>query len=71
VKSLSKWLIHSQENPLQIIFTLNFFWSFCAGENASEIQPVIRSLSNAGIGAILDYAVEADVFKRMYKNLVI
>jgi proline dehydrogenase len=38
-----------------------FFGHFCAGENASEIQPVIRSLRTAGIGAILDYAAEADV----------
>lgn len=38
-----------------------FFGHFCGGENFEEIQPVIRELQAAGIGAILDYAAEEDV----------
>ncbi|KAJ0393195.1 hypothetical protein P43SY_008618 [Pythium insidiosum] len=38
-----------------------FFGHFCAGEDANEIRPVLKKLENAGIGAILDYAAEADV----------
>ncbi|TMW57241.1 hypothetical protein Poli38472_003166 [Pythium oligandrum] len=38
-----------------------FFGHFCAGEDANEIKPVIKALDTAGIGAILDYAAEADV----------
>jgi proline dehydrogenase len=44
-------------------FTLkqSFFGHFCAGEDAKDIQPALKRLSTAGIGAILDYAAEADV----------
>lgn len=38
-----------------------FFAQFCAGEDAQSIQPTIRSLIGRRIGAILDYAAEADV----------
>ncbi|KAF0685761.1 Aste57867_22369 [Aphanomyces stellatus] len=38
-----------------------FFGHFCAGENADDIQPALKRLEGAGIGAILDYAAEADV----------
>ncbi|KAF4039124.1 Proline dehydrogenase [Phytophthora infestans] len=38
-----------------------FFGHFCAGEDVNEIRPVIRKLETAGIGAILDFAAEADV----------
>eukprot|EP00644_Phytophthora_capsici_P007303 jgi/Phyca11/566837/estExt2_Genewise1.C_PHYCAscaffold_220534 len=38
-----------------------FFGHFCAGEDVNEIRPVIRKLESAGIGAILDFAAEADV----------
>lgn len=33
---------------------------FCAGENDSELKKTIRSLDANGVGAILDYAAEAD-----------
>lgn len=33
---------------------------FCAGENDQELRNTIYSLENRGIGAILDYAAEAD-----------
>ncbi|TDH74439.1 hypothetical protein CCR75_006351 [Bremia lactucae] len=39
----------------------SFFGHFCAGEDVSEIRPVIHKLRAAGIGAILDFAAEADV----------
>ncbi|OQR93048.1 proline oxidase [Thraustotheca clavata] len=38
-----------------------FFGHFCAGEDAADIQPTLKQLDEAGIGAILDYAAEADV----------
>ena len=33
----------------------------CAGEDGVSIQPVVNKLKSAHIGAILDYAAEADV----------
>ncbi|KAE9335905.1 Proline dehydrogenase 1 [Phytophthora rubi] len=38
-----------------------FFGHFCAGQDVNEIRPVIKKLESAGIGAILDFAAEADV----------
>ncbi|KAG7375879.1 hypothetical protein PHYPSEUDO_014955 [Phytophthora pseudosyringae] len=38
-----------------------FFGHFCAGQDVNEIRPVIQKLESAGIGAILDFAAEADV----------
>ncbi|RLN88717.1 hypothetical protein BBJ28_00015547 [Nothophytophthora sp. Chile5] len=38
-----------------------FFGHFCAGQNVDEIRPVIAKLEQSGIGAILDFAAEADV----------
>ena len=38
-----------------------FFRHFCAGEDAESIKPVIHELERNGIGAILDYAAEADL----------
>jgi proline dehydrogenase len=43
------------------ILKKTFFAHFCAGESADDIQPVIKKLENAGIGAVLDYAAEADI----------
>jgi Proline dehydrogenase len=39
----------------------SFFAHFCAGEDAEDIKPALQRLRSAGIGAILDYAAEADV----------
>ena len=39
----------------------SFFSQFIAGEDAQSIQPTIQSLNRRHIGAILDYAAEADV----------
>jgi proline dehydrogenase len=38
-----------------------FFAQFVAGENAVDIKPVLSRLRSSGVGAILDYAAEADV----------
>lgn len=38
-----------------------FFAHFCAGETQTELLPVIDRLRAAGVGAILDYAAEADL----------
>ena len=40
-----------------------FFAHFCAGESGDSIGPVINKLELSGVGAILDYAAEADVDK--------
>ena len=42
------------------ILRKTFFGHFCAGEDGVTIQPAIRRLQSAGIGAILDYAAEAE-----------
>ena len=39
----------------------SFFAQFVAGETAEEVQPVVDRMRAAGVGAILDYAAEADV----------
>ncbi|KAJ1483866.1 FAD-linked oxidoreductase-like protein [Baffinella frigidus] len=38
-----------------------FFSHFCGGVSTAELVPVIGALRTSGIGAILDYAAEADV----------
>ena len=38
-----------------------FFNHFCAGETRDEVQPLLRALQKRRIGAVLDYAAEADV----------
>lgn len=38
-----------------------FFKQFCAGENASEVLPLMNKLHSRGVGSILDYAAEADL----------
>ncbi|DAZ99022.1 TPA: hypothetical protein N0F65_010908 [Lagenidium giganteum] len=67
------WLVKRSEQLVKMAYVFpgekftnkllrsTFFGHFCAGEDANEIRPVIDSLSHAGIGAILDYAAEADV----------
>lgn len=39
----------------------SFFKHFCGGENESDLMPVMEKLGAHGVGAILDYAAEADV----------
>ena len=38
-----------------------FFGHFCAGETSAEVYPTLDRLRASGVGAILDYAAEADV----------
>jgi len=38
-----------------------FFGHFCAGEHSGDMGPTIKKLDSSGIGAILDYAAEADI----------
>ena len=38
-----------------------FFGHFCAGEDETSITPTVQFLRQSGVGAILDYAAEADV----------
>ncbi|EKX36218.1 hypothetical protein GUITHDRAFT_155289 [Guillardia theta CCMP2712] len=39
----------------------SFFKHFCGGESSGDLKPVVQKLGVHGIGAILDYAAEADV----------
>jgi len=43
------------------ILRKTFFAHFCAGEDSETIKPVIKKLESAGLGAVLDYAAEADI----------
>ena len=38
-----------------------FFKHFCAGIDGQDIKPTVARLRESGVGAILDYAAEADV----------
>ncbi len=38
-----------------------FFQHFCAGVDSEDIKPRLTQLKKSGVGAILDYAAEADV----------
>lgn len=37
------------------------FTHFCAGKEEASVMPTVERLGNMGVGAILDYAAEADV----------
>jgi len=45
------------------VIRASFFQHFCGGETEADLVPVIERLSANGVGAILDYAAEADVDK--------
>jgi proline dehydrogenase len=49
------------ENIVMGVVRPSFFAHFCAGEDATSIQPRIDYLNGFGIGGILDYAAEADI----------
>eukprot|EP01061_Rhynchopus_euleeides_P027952 TRINITY_DN4546_c0_g3_i1.p1 TRINITY_DN4546_c0_g3~~TRINITY_DN4546_c0_g3_i1.p1 ORF type:complete len:657 (+),score=221.04 TRINITY_DN4546_c0_g3_i1:35-1972(+) len=44
-----------------VVVKRTFFGHFCGGETVSELEPFIAELKQIGVGAILDYAAEADV----------
>ena len=43
------------------LLKVTFFQHFCAGENSTDMKPVVDKLLTNGVGPILDYAAEADV----------
>ena len=43
------------------VIRASFFKHFCGGETEGDLVPVMERLSANGVGAILDYAAEADV----------
>lgn len=43
------------------VIRASFFKHFCGGENERDLMPVMERLGRNGVGAILDYAAEADV----------
>ena len=44
-----------------VIVKRTFFNHFCGGETIDELAPFLGNLRSLGVGAILDYAAEADV----------
>lgn len=44
--------------PVEGLIKSTIFEQFCGGETIEESEPAVRRLAAAGIGAILDYAVE-------------
>jgi len=46
--------------PIQGIIKATIFKQFCGGETIAECEQTIRSLSNSGVGTILDYSVEGE-----------
>lgn len=47
--------------PLYCGIKNTFFKHFCGGENLEEVAPTIEQFKQAGIGSILDLAMEADL----------
>ena len=45
----------------EIIMKGTFYGHFVAGESKEDIKPKINTMEKFGVGAILDYAVEADM----------
>eukprot|EP00961_Rhodomonas_salina_P009346 126923-Rhodomonas_salina.3 len=48
---------------------ISFFSHFCGGRSAEELRPVMKRLGSHGVGAILDYAAEADVVDENHTEL--
>ncbi len=44
-----------------VIVRYTFFSHFCGGTSGASIQSTVRRLQQQNVGAILDYAAEADV----------
>ncbi|KAI8927150.1 FAD-linked oxidoreductase-like protein [Entophlyctis helioformis] len=47
--------------PLNAFMKATFFKHFCGGEDLNEVLPTMKAFEQAGIGAILDLAMEADL----------
>lgn len=57
------------DKPTDYVLRKTFFGHFCAGEDTSDMGPTINMLEGAGIGAILDYAAEADIVEDVIRPL--
>ncbi len=44
-----------------LVMKSSFYGHFVAGEVHEDIKPKIAAMEKFGVGAILDYAVEADI----------
>ncbi|KAL2912652.1 proline dehydrogenase [Polyrhizophydium stewartii] len=47
--------------PLNAVIKATFFRHFCGGEDLPEVLPTMKAYESAGIGSILDLALEADL----------
>ncbi len=54
--------------PVKPIIKATVFRQFCGGETREEYEPVIGRLSKAGIGSILDFAVEGNQDEDGFEN---
>lgn len=54
--------------PVQGLIKSTIFEHFCGGETIEECDPVIQKLGRAGIGTILDYAIEGRSTEQDFDN---
>lgn len=46
-----------------------FYGHFVAGENESDIKPVIRRMHSFGVKSILDYSAEEDISEEQAREI--
>ena len=63
VSKLLKWKL-----PIKGIIKKTLFEQFCGGEDRNDCDSVIAQLGNAGIGTILDYAVEGAIDEKGFER---
>lgn len=54
--------------PVEGLIKSTIFEQFCGGETIAECEPVVGKLGRAGIGAILDYAIEGRATEQDFDN---
>jgi proline dehydrogenase len=54
--------------PVKGLIKSTIFEQFCGGETIEESEPAVKRLGNAGIGAILDYAIEGKSTEQDFDN---
>jgi len=54
--------------PVEGLIKSTIFEQFCGGETIDECDPVVERLGRAGIGAILDYAIEGRATEQDFDN---
>src|SRR5688572_32078499 len=54
--------------PVEGLIKSTIFEQFCGGETIEECKPVIDRLGRAGIGTILDYAIEGRATEQDFEN---